>query len=462
MDVDQMRIHELVVGPSEGLNVEIKRWVDPDDPSGIQVIVKACFALRNRNGGFLVFGFDDKTLLPEPTNRPSNVPATFHKDKIQVIISRYASETFEIGIGFETRDGHQHAVIVVPPGVTAPVAVKSDLNIVGKIVLGVGDVYFRTLRANGTPSSARARPEDWREILEICFENREADIGRFLRRHLTNANVGVLAAVLGNTGASSAPPPPSLCDRAIALLADGERRFNSSLARHNLSEREKPLLDAGRWSVAVIVDPPKSDVIADQVFLNTIMSSNPRYTGWPPWIDSRVTDYAPIWTSGGWEALILAVQSWSSHLDFWRADPKGEFYLLRNLQDDLTDKVAPRTWLDPLLVLRRVTEVLAVGIAFAKALGWDTAEARLGFAFQWTTLKGRRLTPWVDPFAVIGGGTAYDDDATTCIELSLDTPANALAPFVEQATRSLFAQFEGAKIHPDVIEDIVRRVLERG
>jgi hypothetical protein len=152
MDIDQSRVRELVLGPRENLAVELKRWLDPDDSTGIKTIVRACFALRNRNGGFLVLGFDDETLLPHPMNRPNDVRSTFHIDKIQGIISRYASETFEIGIGFEQRDGLEHAVIIVPQGVTAPVAVKSDLN----KPLTVGDVYFRTLRANGTPSTARA------------------------------------------------------------------------------------------------------------------------------------------------------------------------------------------------------------------------------------------------------------------------------------------------------------------
>jgi hypothetical protein len=47
------------------------------------------------------------------------------------------------------------------------------------------------------------------------------------------------------------------------------------------------------------------------------------------------------------------------------------------------------------------------------------------------------------------------------IELSLDTPVTALAPSVDQATRSMFAQFEGARISHDAIEEVVRRVLQR-
>jgi len=48
MEIDQNRIDSLVAAPSEGLNVEVKRWIDPDKPDGIAKIIKATFAIRNR------------------------------------------------------------------------------------------------------------------------------------------------------------------------------------------------------------------------------------------------------------------------------------------------------------------------------------------------------------------------------------------------------------------------------
>ena len=57
--VDQRRIDELVARPSESSNLEIKRWIDPNQPEGIAKIARAALGLRNKNGGFLVIGFDD-------------------------------------------------------------------------------------------------------------------------------------------------------------------------------------------------------------------------------------------------------------------------------------------------------------------------------------------------------------------------------------------------------------------
>jgi hypothetical protein len=443
--IDQTRISELVLRPSEALNIEVKRWIDPQQDAGVAIIVKAVFALRNRNGGFLVLGFDDQTLQPDHTNRPSDVRAAFHLDDVQAIVSRYASEPFEIGIGFEMRDGQEHAVIVVSEGVLSPVAIKRDLNSAGKQLFSVGDIYFRTLNANGTPSSARARPEDWPDIVQICFDNREADLGRFVRRHLTAPN---LTSVLETLGIARSPPPPNLREQAAALLIDGQRRFDAALSQRQVTQGEKSLTDAVSWSIAVVVDPQKSNAVADGTFLATFASSNPNYAGWPVWIDARfLTDQAgrPKVIDNGWGALIISPQpGWSNKVDFWRLDPNGKFYLRRLLQDDTVPKmVRPGSVLDPVLAVLRVAEVITVGLSAARALSWHVATTRLEFAFQWTKLKGRKLNAWAYPLEtmLVGGGTAHDDQVESFVEVPLETPISAIAPFVAEATSRLIQSY---------------------
>ena len=48
-------------------------------------------------------------------------------------------------------------------------------------------------------------------------------------------------------------------------------------------------------------------------------------------------------------------------------------------------------YLDPMLMIYRVVEVLAVGVAFAKAMGCNPEKCNLNFAFKWDKLKGREL-----------------------------------------------------------------------
>jgi hypothetical protein len=467
MEIEQSVIDALIASPAEALNVEVKRWIDPSTNAGIEKIAKATLALRNRNGGYLVIGFDDNTLLPDTGNEPANIRATFHTDDIQAIVSRYSSELFEIGVAYSQRNGIDHPVIVVPPGVRTPVAAKRDLIDGTRTLIRNGAVYFRTLAANGTPSTAEARPEDWREIVEICFDNREADVGRFLRRQLGGGDVAAFISALQEIGlAANAPPPPTLRDRAESLLDDGERRFQTALQSRSLDAEEQKLVTAGSWSIAMIIDPPKRDARPDRTFSSIIAASNPKYTGWPIWLDSSTSstpENRPKVHENAVEALIASVVlGWSHHLDFYRLDPKGNFFLRRVLQDDtVPSKVKPGTALDPFLAAIRIAEAIAVGIAFAKALDWNPEKTRLGFAFKWKGLAGRNLSRWADPYGGIDWGQSHDDEVTTFTELSLDTPISAIAPFVDEATRDLFVLFNGHVLTPGVIEDWVRRLIER-
>ena len=189
IDIEENQITSLLRQPSEGLQVEIKSWVDPRTDESIAKIIKAIFAIRNRNGGFLIIGFDDDTLLPGRYSLDQSVDKLYHVDTIQALVSRYANSPYEVAVAIRDHDGQLHPVIVVPEGVRVPVVVKRNLVANGsKKLLEVGDVYFRTLLSNGTPSSARILPSDYPELMDICFENREADIGRFLRRHLSGVD----------------------------------------------------------------------------------------------------------------------------------------------------------------------------------------------------------------------------------------------------------------------------------
>lgn len=461
--IEQSVVDGLIGNPSESLNVELKRWIDPSQPAGIEKIIKGVFALRNRNGGFFVVGFDDKTLAPDVVNEPANAKDLFHVDAIQGIISKYASDPFEIAIAWGERDGRQHPIIVAPSGVKVPVAAKRDLKDGSRTTIRVGAVYFRSLASNGTPSTTEARPSDWAEIVEICFDNREADVGRFIRRHLSSFDASSMLKFLGQP----TTPLPTLCDRALKLIDDGEARFQDAIKSRALSPEEHKMLDHGFWSIGLVIDPVKADAIPTQEFMDRLGSSNPRYTGWPVWLDARLMsnpESRPKVIKDAFEYLIVSIsKDFSNHMDFARLDPKGGFFLRRLLQDDcVPSRVTPGRALDPILMILRVAEAMAVGIAFAKALGWVPDQTTLGFAFRWQKLEGRQLSSWANPFYdIMEGGTAHDYQVESCVQFSLDTPLSALPQFVDDATKRLFAAFAGATVPRRTIEDFVRRLLER-
>jgi len=264
LNIDSSRTQELVERPGESLSVELKRWIDPDTPEGMAKIVKTVLALRNHGGGYLVIGFDNNTLDPDLENIPENLREKFHIDKIQGLISKYASEPFEVLLEFPEREGQEYPVIIVPSDVKTPVASKSELDFNGRKLIKTDMIYVRSLSANNTPSTTQATWKDWSKIVEVCFDNREADIGRFLRRHLGGLKPETIeefaTAILKKT-----EPEPTVEDILRRYFQESEKRFESIIV-----ERKLKLPEHGTWEVALIfigTVPPHS---ANTEFLNLL------------------------------------------------------------------------------------------------------------------------------------------------------------------------------------------------
>jgi hypothetical protein len=69
-------------------------------------------------------------------------------------------------VRFGYRDGATYPVIVVPEGVTVPVASKKELSDSrSKRLIHQNGVYFRTLNSNGVASSSLVVHADWRDLV---------------------------------------------------------------------------------------------------------------------------------------------------------------------------------------------------------------------------------------------------------------------------------------------------------
>lgn len=464
MEVDSEYIQELINRPGESLAVEIKRWIDPDSVQGMAKIARGAMALNNFNGGYLIIGFDDKTLEPDTENIPSDVRDTFNLDKIQAIVAKYSSTPFEISVEFPERDGQLYPVIAVPPGIKTPVAAKSDLRDDNRThLIRCDDVYFRSLNSNNTPSTTKATRNDWSKILDICFDNREADIGKFLRRHLSGITPETIRE-LGLVLSEGTEPELKVEELVGRLLQESKERFEAVV-----EERGVVLPRVGIWEVGLNLIgevPPHS---ANQAFLNLIYANNPRYTGWPLWLDSQgfgddTTDPRPFVIDNVWEALIALFGGDMDDLDFLRFDPSGRFYMLRSFQEDMYSSprgFEPMTVFDFVLPVLRTAEALAVGISFARAMGCDPETTKLAFGFRWSSLKGRELIAWSRDRHISPGRKAYQDEVTSFIEVPLNTPLSALGDFVKQLVKSLFEVFDGFVLGDNIIEELTQNLLER-
>jgi hypothetical protein len=85
-----------------------------------------------------------------------------------------------VRVNFKRYQGTVHPEIIIPGGIQSPVITRTGFE----KELRQNAVYVRTI-SNGRPSSCEPMTAaDWDKLMRICFDNREADVGRFLRRHL--------------------------------------------------------------------------------------------------------------------------------------------------------------------------------------------------------------------------------------------------------------------------------------
>lgn len=448
----------------EGLNLELKNWIDPRTPEGISKVAKTCMAMRNNDSGTLVIGFNNTTGQPDP--RPANYDheMLFHSDEIQKIVGKYASEPFEIQVEFEEFNGNKHPIIYIPPGVRTPSVSKAKLEDTtskpAKQLIKENMVYVRSLKSNNTPSTTEASWKDWPKIIEICLENREADIGRFVRRHLSNISPEA-ASRLANAFAFGSPAKssPTLEEQAKSFLENGNQRFLEAT-------KDKSLPPHGSWEVAFLIsgETPIAHK-ADKNFLSLIGSSNPRYTGWPIWLDSTGflnREEWPYTHSGAWEALIITYDLPSKKIDFWRIEPTGEFYLRRPLEDDMEHKFPkPMTVFEPFLMVCRMTEAIATAIEFAKAMSYNAETTLLVFSFRWSGLMKRQLIGWAHPGRMLQTRTTRQNTVDSNITVPLSISKTAIPSYVHSAIEPLLLTFEGFDLGEDIINELCMKVLDR-
>jgi hypothetical protein len=450
-------LQDIVDTPQEKLDVELKPWLDPTEKAHIAKFAKALIALRNNNGGFLVLGFeDDGTSSPNP---PSDLDSVYHIDTIQQIVSKYAFEPFAVDIEIRIASGQPHPIVVVPKGVLTPVFAKStiaDPDNEKKNLVQDDMIYVRSITANNRVSSSKLRRGDINRLMRICFENREADIGAFIRRHLTGLNVeGIQSLVTGwqqSTNESSA---------TTDYLESSFSRYQEAYA-----ERGTPAPEIGYMEFAAVIDGIAEPKPVTQEFLYTLKTVQRDYSGWPPWtfIDNpEASVYNPRVVAGVWEALMDGQNDGAmAMLDYWRIDPTGRLYYLRALEDDVraaTQGIVPGTVLDFHLAILRVTEVLVNAIRFSRVFASE-AESTIQGVFRWRGLKDRALTSWTETGRILRRqAKAYDGIVTSEFQVSSNLADSAIPSHVYQIVRPLFLAFDGYDLPRDVLEEIASKLI---
>jgi schlafen family protein len=455
MSLSEQDIQKLIANPRESLAIELKDWIYPDTDDGIGKIVKTMIAMRNHNGGKLLLGFNDSDGSPSESLEPENLEERFHIDVIQGIISKYSSELFEVQVYYPELDGNKFIIMEAPPGVKTPVVAKKDLVSGDTYHIRRNKVYIRSLNASNVPSTTEALWKDWSTIIEICFENREADVGRFIRRHISNLrpdHIDELVKIYKGDDKD---------ERLHEFLSLSKSRFD-----HILQERSLTPPPHGSCEVASIVSGEVPIFKTDQTFLNVLFANNPSYSGWPAWVDSRRNmdiEARPFVNHGVWESLMYTIGGTIfDHLDYWRLSPKGFFYLYREIQDDLSgrDRAPNPKSMDFGLPILRAFEAIATAIEYYKAMGCNIEES-VHFIFKWSDLKDRVLCSWANPLRGAGMNfKSYQKEKIIQLVVPLDAPTSVLPEYVHIVINELYLTFEGYNLPKDATVNIIEEFLK--
>ena len=445
---------------SEGLALELKSWLDPSRLEHRAVIVRTLIALRNHGGGSLFIGFKDDG-SPRPDAAGFDVRTTYHPDLVQELVSRHASNRFTVTTEIVETSGIDYVRIDVEAGVRTPVRVTTSItgDRDGRPFthLAEGSVPVRTLQANGRPSTAECGNEDWERLMQICFDNREADIGRFLRRHLPSS----AETIAGFIEAIHDAAPPKASERVSSLLDLGRGQFVQAMSR--LPSTETALLESwGGREAGMIITPAPTGFGATADFLRRMISSVPRHTSYPPWLDTSVFGASPEVRNSQWQGTLLHTERFDA-LTFEIFDPKGEFYERRLVLPDVIarhNKAKPKVILGERQTIADVAEVLLTGIAFAAAMNVGDEHHTLNFGFRWSGLRDRLIDDW---FIGTRNQHVAVEEQSRVIQVSFpaDTPGASLAPIIADALSPLFEMFRGYATSATQIDDTLRRVLDR-
>src|SRR5260221_13845473 len=99
--IDPHRLTEdLFQDPRETLGHELKDWLDPSKEDDKAILVRAILAMSNSEfGGLIAIGIDDSGNHKTPP-LGLNVQTVYEQEAVQLIVSNYASRSFEVQVYF--------------------------------------------------------------------------------------------------------------------------------------------------------------------------------------------------------------------------------------------------------------------------------------------------------------------------------------------------------------------------
>lgn len=368
------RIADVLREPRETLDVEIKGWLDIiHDNAHRATLAKAIVALANHGGGLVLIGLTETVDgIVADAHRPANL-AGYSVDHVNAVVNRYIEPPFhcDVKLGKRPTDDLEYPIVVVPGGHQFPVRASRS----GPNNEGIREnVYY--IRRLGPQSEGPQSGQEWDQLIRRCITNARDDLLDRFR-------------VLMAGGAPAVVAPEGVTDRVWHWCEASEARWQD--IADTFPEGASARLSHGHYAVGYQLIHDDLRPVASPALLDRLQAGVVRYTGWPPFWVPHVQDLAPYPYEGTIECTMArGGQSDPGHADFWRANPEGQFFLLRGFQEDARGEgQEPGATLELTTPVWRMGEILLHAASMARQ--FEAPDAKVVFCVRWSGLAGRTL-----------------------------------------------------------------------
>ena len=137
-------------------------------------LVKHILGMANTGGGWIVIGYDDGTLQPDP-NHSSGIAATYDTTALTDIVNKSVHKGQQVALAVHMElhpfTQQQHPIIEVKGFERTPLVCRSNrvATDTNKPILNAGKVY---IRRPGAATSEVHTPSDWEDMLKRCVAQR--------------------------------------------------------------------------------------------------------------------------------------------------------------------------------------------------------------------------------------------------------------------------------------------------
>lgn len=430
----------LLTSPGERQDVEYKSSQPFQDGTDFGLkLVKHILGMANTGGGWIVIGYEDGTLRPDPNHTPV-IAATYDSTKLTDVVDRYisAGQNIRLAVYMETHPatGVNYPIIEIAsldrtPFVCRSTKSASDTN---AMILQSGKVY---IRRPGAATSEIQTAAEWDELLKRCVAQRRDEF------------VGEFADLVRRMTAGDTTPRQDA--RTMIENFMSSRRKGSTI--HQSLSNGQGYMEFAHMLIHVQAYGWKNNDLLKAV--------NDSAVDWP-----RFDSTTPRMTGIDFEAFPANFPTLAGN---WCLEKTGTYYRSRLLVEDYEPPSFESSlghpdkslWYD--LSVVRIAQALKSSAALYAALQVAPNEPYL-FSIRHEGLQGRTLyasNPW-SPWYTAYRKVCHEEMHQWQKEITRDLVEGQLAELTHEIASSLFELFEFAGVSIGMVQRLIEEYVLRG